>query len=176
MLEGVGEVGAHVAGRTAQLETHVARKQCLQEHLQFHSSEPGSQAEVSAESETHVLVGMTSDIESIRLGENRWISIRRRIPHHHPIPRAHFRPRDLRVPEHGPAEVVDGARPAQYLLDSTRQQVGIRLQELPLLRELVEGQLVRLGEWRSDSPVLGRAVTVAFAPPGTWGVRIGGSY
>src|ERR1700674_459704 len=79
MLDAADEARAHPLDRPGQLDRLETLGEVAEHHLQFEPGEICTEAEMLADAEGNVTIGITADIESIRRGENALVAVRRRI-------------------------------------------------------------------------------------------------
>ena len=92
--------------------------------------------------ERDVVVGGAGDVEPERIGEHGVVTVGARVEHQHPVALADLLSADLDVARGGAVHVAHRRRPAQHLLDRTRQQLGLRSQT---------GELVGVLQQRGDA-------------------------
>src|SRR5687768_2676933 len=78
-LEGVVEVGADPLRLARALDARGGGEQLVEEHLALQPGEVHAEAEVLGEPERQVRVGRAVDVEAVRVGEDGFVAVGRRV-------------------------------------------------------------------------------------------------
>ena len=105
------------AGSTASSRSGMRIEQLLEHHAQLEPGERLAEAEVRAEPERDVLVGMALHVEAERIVELRLVAVGRFVEQHALLALEQLLADELGVVRDGAAHVLDRADPAQHLLD-----------------------------------------------------------
>ena len=125
----------------AHLQLQVPGQQLLQEHAHLQPGQPRSQAEVRpAAAEGDVAVGVSAQVQRVRIGEGLLVVVGRQVPGHDLVARRHGNPGDLGVGDGRAPEMDLRGGVAQNLLDGGGQKVGIGAQACQLVGPLGERQ------------------------------------
>ena len=85
MLDAANEARAQPLNRPRQGEVRQPREERLDHDAQFLPRQPRPEAEMLPQPERQVLVRAAADIKAVRVGKDRRIAVRRRVPQEHPL-------------------------------------------------------------------------------------------
>ena len=99
-----------------------------------------AQAEMGADAERQVRVGVPGDVEGLRVVEDLVVAVGRRVDHRHLVARRDRLARHLGVDHRGAPEIVQRVGPAQHFLDHCRYRIRVPAHRRHLLRMLQQGE------------------------------------
>src|SRR5215472_6942320 len=84
MLDPMDEVGPDIAHRAGQLEPADAGQQLLQQDAQLQPGQMAAEAVVwAALAKAQMVIRLASDVEGVRMVEDRLVAVARCVPHNH---------------------------------------------------------------------------------------------
>ena len=128
MLEAADEGGRHEFGLTGEFDRGDPRYQFGEETVHLHAGQCGAQAEVHAVAEGQVLVGIATDVEAHRIGEDVLVAVGRDIAQQYRLALGDLHTAHLGVGLGGAHELLDRHDAADHLLDRGAHQARILLQ------------------------------------------------
>ena len=105
----------------------------VEQHAQFQPGEVGAEAEVRADPEREVVVGLAVGLERLRIVEVLLVEVGRLIHQQHLVAGVQLLAAELEVPGDRAVHVLDGRDPAQHLLDGQPDAAAIGHQPIPVL-------------------------------------------
>src|SRR5262249_59579539 len=87
VLDAGDVIGAHAHDRPRRRDLRVPPEQLLEQHARLELRKARSEAEVGAEAEREVIVWRPGHVETIGPLEHGLVTVRRHVPHHHPVSR-----------------------------------------------------------------------------------------
>ncbi len=116
-----------------------AAEEFLEDDFDFESGEAGAEAEVFADAEGEVVVGVAGDVEGIGVCEVVFVAVDGGVPHDDAVAFGNGLAVDLCVGGGDAGHVGDGGGPAEDFFDGAIDEVWVIAEELPLFGVFGEG-------------------------------------
>ena len=127
------KAGRHWGVSLVQAEIAETAQQRVEGDLPLHPGERRADAEVSAVAEAEVRVGMAPDVEALRIGELRRITIGRGEHAHDLLARLDGLAAEVEIGGRGPHHELERRLVAERLLDGRTGQAGVLVAQAPLI-------------------------------------------